>query len=361
MARNRVIYQTEALYTSATGNGVTGSQLKRVQSANYSFDISRQDVNQYGQLARIDSIILDPPTVSLDFSYYITDGSNENLLGFSVSGQGGVAAETNFLSGLIADQVNPQEQNYYISTVVAGNDAVGATVNTGFIAIGNGVIASYSVDAAVGDLPTASVTIEASNMAMSNGESNTVPNVTINKQDGTLAQSTPAVIPVAVSGAGASALRPGDITVTTTGGIGVNLSANNFKPTSASVSFDLAREDINKLGSKFAFAKEIDFPVTCTFTCEGIIADLQAGNGISGALHNVVLDDTSTYTLSMKLDGPSVGATGIQFDIKGAKLDSQSFSSSIGDNKTASFTFSTQLGGPQDTANGLFAKTVIKA
>ena len=361
MPRNRVIYQTEALYVAATGDGAAATQLKRVQSANYSFDIARQDVNQYGQLARIDSIILDPPTVSLDYSYYVTDGTNEDAVGFSVSGQGGIADETNFLSGLIADQTTPQENNYYIATVVAGNDAVGAAVNTGFIAIGNGVISNYSVDAAVGDLPTASVTIEGSNMAMSNGESNTVPNVTINKQNGQLSQATPAAIPVAVSGEGASALRPGDITVTTTGGIGVNLSANNFKPTSASMSFDLAREDINKLGSKFAFAKEIDFPVTCTFTTEGIMADTQAGAGTSGALHDVVLEDGTQYTLTMKLDGPTVGSTGIEYQLKGAKLDSQSFSSSIGDNKTVSFTFSAQLGGPQDTAQGLFARTRVKA
>ena len=64
MARNRVIYQTEGLFVGGTGNAAATTQIKRVQSANYSFDISRQDVNQYGQLARIDSIILDPPTVS---------------------------------------------------------------------------------------------------------------------------------------------------------------------------------------------------------------------------------------------------------------------------------------------------------
>jgi hypothetical protein len=78
MARNRVIYQTEGLFVGGTGNAAATTQIKRVQSANYSFDISRQDVNQYGQLARIDSIILDPPTVSLDFSYYVTDGANED-------------------------------------------------------------------------------------------------------------------------------------------------------------------------------------------------------------------------------------------------------------------------------------------
>ena len=80
MARNRVIYQSEGLYVSdnASTTGATGhEQLNRVQSANYSFTINRQDVNQFGDLARIDSLVLEPPTVSLDFSYYLADGFNE--------------------------------------------------------------------------------------------------------------------------------------------------------------------------------------------------------------------------------------------------------------------------------------------
>jgi len=356
MPRNRVIYQTEGLFVGGTGNAAATTQIKRVQSANYSFDISRQDVNQYGQLARIDSIILEPPTVSLDFSYYVTDGANEDAIGFAISGQGGVSAETNMISGLIADQTNPQENNYFIATVDAGNDVVGYAGTTGFIGIGNGVIASYSVDAAVGDLPTANVTVEASNMAMG---TSAPPLVTINKEDGSILQTSANTIPAAVSGIGVSALRPGDITVTVTGGIGVNLNANNYKPTSASMSFDLGREDINKLGSKFAFAKEIEFPVNVTFTCDGLIADLSTAD-LTG-LHNVVDNDNTTYDLTMQLDAPVAGQTGIKYTLKGAKLDNQSFSSSIGDNKTLSMTFSAQLGGPQDTTNGLFAQTVIKA
>ena len=87
MARNRVIYQSEALYVSKDASS-TGKadhkQLERVQSANFNYTINRQDVNQFGQLARIDSLILDPPTVGTDFSYYLTDGFNERCLGFYV-------------------------------------------------------------------------------------------------------------------------------------------------------------------------------------------------------------------------------------------------------------------------------------
>ena len=86
-SRNRVIYQSEGLYVSsnaASTGKAAHEQLNRVQSANYSFTINRQDVNQFGDLARIDSVVLDPPTVNLDFSYYLTDGFNERALGFFV-------------------------------------------------------------------------------------------------------------------------------------------------------------------------------------------------------------------------------------------------------------------------------------
>ena len=91
MARNRVIYQSEGLFVSkdaSLGAKTDHEQLGRIQSANYSFTINRQDVNQFGDLARIDSLVLDPPTVSLDFSYYLADGFNERAMGFFVQNSG---------------------------------------------------------------------------------------------------------------------------------------------------------------------------------------------------------------------------------------------------------------------------------
>ena len=88
MSRNRVIYQSESLYVSKDVDSVVSGdhhELIRVQSANYGFTVNRQDVNQYGNLARIDSLVLEPPTVNFDFSYYLTDGLNEKALGFDVT------------------------------------------------------------------------------------------------------------------------------------------------------------------------------------------------------------------------------------------------------------------------------------
>jgi len=103
-SRNRVIYQSEALFGSREYNSVSKkdhTQLFRVQSANYGFTINRQDVNQYGNLARIDSLILEPPTVNFDISYYPTNGYNERALGFSVTNTSN-PAEAQFSSGALA-------------------------------------------------------------------------------------------------------------------------------------------------------------------------------------------------------------------------------------------------------------------
>jgi len=167
MARNRVIYQSEALFASKEYNS-TGlsdhAQIQRVQSANYGFTINRQDVNQYGNLARIDSLVLEPPTVNFDLSYYVTNGYNERALDFSVQNPNN-ATETQFASGHLAAGSG---QNLYILTVDEGKDANlnrdnNATTNT-VIGLGNAFLTDYTLDLSVGSLPTATVSFEASNI-----------------------------------------------------------------------------------------------------------------------------------------------------------------------------------------------------
>ena len=57
----------------------------------------------------------------------------------------------------------------------------------------------------------------------------------------------------------------------------------------------------------------------------------------------------------MTLKGPDGTTNRMIWTLKGCTLDSESFSSSIGSNKSVELSFSTQIGGPKDTANGIFA------
>ena len=62
--------QNEDLTSTSGSWGTAVEQLKRIQSANYNFTVNRTDVNQFGQLGRIDAIVNESPVVNLDFSYY---------------------------------------------------------------------------------------------------------------------------------------------------------------------------------------------------------------------------------------------------------------------------------------------------
>jgi hypothetical protein len=141
MPRNRVIYQSEALFNTkdivdvaASAPPQTGNlyinQFSRVQSCNYNFNIARRDVNQFGDLAAIDRIILEQPTVGVDFTYLLTDMGNEKNLGFSVISNGittisditSANATQSCLSGILTSGfINTK--NYFIRTVSEGNDA----------------------------------------------------------------------------------------------------------------------------------------------------------------------------------------------------------------------------------------------
>ena len=50
------------------------------------------------------------------------------------------------------------------------------------------------------------------------------------------------------------------------------------------------------------------------------------------------------------------GADALVIDVKGARLEGESYSSTIGDNETVDITFSTQVGGANDTSNGIFMR-----
>jgi len=344
MARKRVIYQSEALFVGGTGDA-TPKQLNRVQSANYSFEVTRQDVNQYGQLAAIDRIILEQPTVNFDFSYYLNSGENEKNLGFSVAtGIGSLTTGTPALSQILTG--GKDTNNYYILTVGEGKDAnIDGKSGGKVIGIGNGFLSSYSMEASVGNIPTVSVNGEGMNMRFyANTDSQTLP--TINPEDGSSVVGT-FTIPTPVTGDGYSALRPGDVDLTIAGSTGV--VASDLKIQKASIKFDLGRDPIQKLGSRFAFTREIKFPVTVTMSVDAIMGDIEAAN-----LADVINNDSAKYDLQVKINKPNSDTEAVSYVVRGAKLDSQDFSSSIGDNKSVTINWSTQIGGPSDTNHGLF-------
>ena len=218
MSRKRIIYQSEALYAGATGD-VTPQQLYRVQDVSHNVEVARQDVNEFGKLAALSREVIEPPTVGLDFSYYSVDGFNEaSGLGFIVQGQN-AAVSSSMFSGIIGSDTSYSERNYYILTVPEGRDAsqgsaytASERLNQGVVGIGNGFVTSYGMEASVGDIPTASVSVEAANIRFDNSGAG-FQNPAVNVAD---ANPMPGTVTLPLSTTGdlsAYALRPGDITL----------------------------------------------------------------------------------------------------------------------------------------------------
>lgn len=350
MPTNRVISAVEALYTSsspATGATQTVTQLHRVQSVSYNWGVNRVNVNQYGQLAPISREINDTPTVSLDFSYYVVNFLNEYNLGFVTDGS------TSAISGLLSKATD--EKNYYLVQAPEGQDNIGYSgTDRVTYGIGNGFMSSYSTEARVGGFPTATVRVEGLNLVGYPSMNGQTP--ALNPTDGARATGTFSV-PVATSGAAGAVpvIKHGDITLNLGSSIiGVNL--DDAKIQRYTLSFNLRRTPQNKLGSRFAINRNIDFPIDVTLSVE-----MELGDIATGSVSDLFCNDIP-YTLSLFLRKPACSGSGpmaAAYTLYGAKLDSANFSSSLGANKTVTAQWSTSLGGPSDTGVGLFMSGVL--
>ena len=419
MARNRVIYQSQALFIapSSTGTQISGvdtagtgptsspfapgstgalasgisllKKMDRIQNCNFNFTINRQDINEFGKLARIDSIVMETPTVGLDFSYYVTDGYNERLMGFNITG----VTDTNIIdgaqaiSGLLSDL---QGNNYYILTVDEGEDVVGGTLapSSTIVGIGNGFISEYSFEASVGAIPTASVTLEAFNIKSDASE---VPitltavaqaNRVIGADIVTITGTSPAINLLAQpatkfttigsaykldysrnftgsigSTAGVnftgfttgvssvSALRPGDIVLSLGNSVGLtNLTDAHIQ--SFSFTLPLSRTILQRLGNTFGFARVVNVPINMDVSISAIVSELKDQN-----LFDALTSGTQTLSITLK---DSSSANKIVYEIRGALLSSETYSENLGDNQTVDLTYSVQIGGANDTTAGLF-------
>ena len=372
--------------TYAPAHGSIINQLKRVQTANYGFTVNRQDVNQFGQLARLDSIVIDSPTVNLDFSYYLVDGYNERQLEFVTNGV------TNSFSGHLSPEMYQAGNNYFILTVPEARDAVNGDMNLyadgrdqekTVISLGNGYMTDYSVDISVGGIPTASVTVEGMNIQSSFGETgNNLPAIDmVNgnlvsdaweggakgtcKADGCTGLFSLPAANSGYSGCGdVAALRPGDIVINLSNAslISKQVSGATTNPTvgsahiqSASISLPMGRTTLQRLGSTFGFSKSLDVPINTTLSISAILSDLKEGKltdlicGCETKELEVVIYDPECNDCTTK-----DGNVAMRYIFKGARLESESFSSTIGDNKTVDLTFTAQVGGPDDPNNGVY-------
>lgn len=377
--RNRQIYQSDVLLlndgTSTPDSAIpTGemAQITRIQDGNFGFSISREDVNQWGQLGRIDSIVLNSPDVTADFTYLLSNFRNEVNLGFNLSNDLTESFTKNLLSAEASNPIRAavsSGRNYVILTSEEGEDANLGGFATGnsatSLSLGKAYLSDYSVEASVGSIPTASFSLKGSNLRAQN---QTVPSGQVLEVDSPFADANGAsteVMSIDVSDSsplltpqtGSSeflpaALRPGDLTLSlgnpsvTTNLDGVSGTAAHIQSFSMNVPF--SRSPLERLGQNFAYAEEIDFPVQVTVNISAIVGDLKDGSVYEELINGPKHDLTVTFN-------NQAGNPVMKYVVKGAEIESENFSQSIGSNKTVDMTFSAQIGGPNDTNAGIFA------
>ena len=391
---NHVLNTDEKIKLTGGSNGCAKShgtiikQLKRIQTANYGFTVNRQDINQFGHLSRLDSLVIEAPTVNLDFSYYLLDGYNERHLEMITDGV------TNALAAGFSPELYQAGSNFFILTMPEAGDAVVGDVKSNkagnedlksVISLGNGYVTDYSVDIAVGSIPTASVTVEGMNIKSDIGETgNDLPAIAMydgsfvsdawdKDSDGNRVAKEKGCtglysLPPATSGydgcGDVSALRPGDVVLDLEDGglFSSQQSGLTSSPTvgsahvqSVSLSIPQARSALGRLGSTFGFSKTLDVPINVTLSVSATMADIKEANmgdllcGCDKIDATISMYDPECISCTTKEEGLA-----LQFKLRGARLESENFTSTIGDNKSVELTFVTQIGGIDDLANGFF-------
>ena len=186
-------------YTGQKANGANDGQkfevlqrINKVQSFNYSIDLPKENINSVGSITNRASYVAGPPSVNLNFSYYVDGINNEQRMGLSTQNQ--IATRpTSFISGLMtketdrkniylaidndknAESIRTQDQAEYPAAPV-GNTFIPVTgirdpnsASYDFLIFINSYINSYSVNMGVGEIPTVDVGAVADNVFFTKG------------------------------------------------------------------------------------------------------------------------------------------------------------------------------------------------
>lgn len=374
MARSRVLSQSKAVYVTQTGllvsdgakpSGVEATQLHRIDNVSFEVDIagSRQDIREFGKLARIGTLVDSDLNATASIGYLLTDGENENHLGFEIKDSltGDFVGNVQGISGFLTESDAHKERNIFVCTVGEGKDAFASEswedrTEHDVVGLGNAFISDYSVELSVGDIPRADVSVEANNIAFYTGVSSGLFNPSIGLTDATRVDSGQAALPIPSTGTSdVDVLRHGQIqldleSATDLGIGGANLA--EFHPQSVSLTVPLAREALERLGNERAYSRPLSFPIDVTLSVNAFTADLQAGE-LSTLLTGCGGQEKRNINVKLfdRCDGSSLR---LGYQLRQAVLDSQSFSQDLEGNETVDLQFSAQIGGATTTTDGFF-------
>jgi hypothetical protein len=345
--RNRVIYagNTILMSESPSWEAQTGvaslKSIRRVQSSNIEISTPVTRAKQVGSSDFTFQRYLQYPKISTSFSYYLTDNSNELIMGFITDGVTGCFK--NF-----ADFGKDQNIFYVLSNTNAEDFSdVGSLSNYDVMSIGNCFLTSYSINAAVGTIPTASASYDCLNILFQNytGTGTLLPSIDLTgtiRSTGTYALTAFNLNPqnyFSNQDVRPAALRPGDIVlqmqqpliggIRYTGAVEANI-------TSVNVEIPLDRRDLVGFGSNYPYDKRLLFPVIGTLSFDGIFDKAVTGD------FSQIFDDENEYDFTFVFKNCN-GDTSYTLGVSNARVESQNFNLSIGDNMAFSSQFSFRI------------------
>lgn len=347
ITRNRVIYAgTDVLISDSPSwesqtNFSNLKLLKRIQSSSISISNPVSRSRQVGSSDYAFQKYTESPQIEVGLSYYLSDNSNEVLLGLISDSSSGIFS--NFA------EAGGDKNLYFVLTDDEAQDADSITdaVGLDIFAVGNAFLNNYSLSAQVGDLPSVSLSFDCVNMTFDNysgfgTNGSQVPAIN-------LPQGTKSTEKYLLSGYNfntsnylsnqsqrASALRPGDINLELQQPVMGGVRYSGEAPaniTSMQISLPVSRKDLVGFGSNFPYDKRIIFPIVGTVGFEGSIDEPVTGD------FSKIFDDENEYDLVFNLKN-SDGSTGFRVEIDNARVESQSFSQSVGGDMTFSSEFS---------------------
>jgi len=418
MPKNRVAYNTQAVYVGPSPSsgyhfiddiGITNNnyttylpgnynlikKINRVTDFNYNITLPREEYKQLGKSKLAENIILNHPTVAIDFEYYLNGITNEARLGWLVNHPfneefrtGEILYPNNFgvfvFSGLntyganIQPDVSPfwpgtNRANRNIFLVVtygqnedevtkrlASNDVFSRNANV--ISFGDCYMTSYQTSCSVGATPKAKVGFVSDNILFYTGSSGVgIP--AINPKNAINYDDIKFIIPEEPVINDLSIVLPSEINldieqvndnsvlpINQITGFGVKFS--DIKIQSYSIDIKFEREDLRSIGYKAPASRRINFPVPISLNITSLVGDESTSK-----LEDIIKKDAK-YNLTLRMKDRFINNYNVRYDFRKATLQDFQYTSSIESNKTLSINLKVNCS-PDDLQEGFFVSGML--
>jgi hypothetical protein len=351
-SRNRVIYAGNTILMSESPSwlaqtGIASLKLiNRVQSSSIEVSTPVTRSKQIGASNFAFQEYLQYPKISTSFSYYLTDNSNDIVMGLNTDGI--TSCFKNF------SEFGKDQNVFYVLSNSNAEDFSNPGNLSGYdvLGIGNCFLTNYSINANVGTVPTVNASYDCLNIVFQNytGTGTLLPSIDLtggNRSTGTYALTAFNLNQqnyFSDQETKPSALQPGDIILEMQQPLigGIRYSGNvKANINSLNVDISLERKDLVGFGSNYPYDKRLLFPLLGKLSFEGIFDQAITGD------FSKIFDYSTGYDFNFYFKNCN-GDINYKIGISNAYVETENFNLSIGENMSFSSDFSfevTQTGG----------------